>query len=156
MIINIENHFKEMSCNYIFANTPVDLSTLLLKDAKHYFDDGNYYKALKRLLVATKYKKPVNRKLIVAITELFNSEVGRLYLVKNEIDACIIFLNKYSSRLDIKAVKSFLSNIGMRDLSVDKLEAISKSYGDLINKEALKFFKEYKISPDSLPPYNTI
>jgi len=156
MIINIEGHFKEMSCNYIFGNTPADLTKLLLKDAEHYYESGNYYKALKRILVATKYKRPVNRKLIVAITELFNSAVGDLYLVKNEIDACIIFLDKYSSKLDQKAVKAFLSNIGMRDLSVDKLKDLSTAYGDLINKEALKFFNQYKLSADKLPPYNKL
>lgn len=156
MIINVEGHFKEMSCNYILGSTPADLTYMLLKDAEHYYEAGNYYKALKRILVATKYKRPVNRKLIVAITELFNSAVGDLYLVKNEIDACIIFLNKYSSKLDQKAVKSFLSNIGMRDLSVDKLEALSTAYGDLINKEALKFFEKYNLSASKLPPYNEL
>jgi len=156
MIINIEGHFKEMSCNYIFSSAPADLSIMLLKDAEHYYEAGNYYKALKRILVATKYRKPVNRKLIVAITDLFNSSIGDLYLVKNEIDASIIFLDKYSSKLDQKAVKTFLSNIGMRGLSVDKLEALSKAYGDLINKEALKFFEHYKLSADKLPPYNKL
>ncbi len=156
MIINIEGHFKEMSCNYIFANTPADLSALLLKDAQHYYEDGNYYKALKRILVATKYKKPINRKLIVTITDFFNSEIGKLYLVKNEIDACIIFLSKYNSRVDLKSIKAFLSNIGMRDLSISKLDDLSKAYGELINKEALKFIEHYKLSVKKLPPYNKV
>jgi hypothetical protein len=159
LILNLSGHFKEVSCIYFFSDELFDVKTYtqaLLKDAKDYYDDGKYYKSLKRLMIASKTESPPDRNLIVAISKLFNSEVGKLYQKKNEIDAGIIFMEKYNSLFDGKLVKVFIKNIGLKDMSPDKLQDLSDAYGDLINKEGLKFYEKYKLKAGELPQYNTI
>jgi len=159
LILNLSGHFKEVSCIYFFSDELFDAKTYtqaLLKDAKDYYDDGKYYKSLKRLMIASKTESPPDRNLIVAISKLFNSEVGKLYQKKNEIDAGIIFMEKYNSLFDGKLVKVFIKNIGFGNMSPDKLQDLSDAYGDLINKEGLKFYEKYKLKAGELPQYNTI
>jgi hypothetical protein len=158
-IVMLDGIFKELSVIYFFnPKKPVmsDYIQALLKDQKHYYDDKKYYKSLKRLMLAGKYESPPDKSLIMAITELFNSSVGALYQLKNEIDACIIFMDKYKDKLNQKRVQLFIKNIGFDNLDRNQLEELSNEYGKLIDKEALKFYKMNKLKVSVLPKYNSI
>jgi len=147
--------FKEVSCIYFFANEALDMSTYikaLLDDQKDYEKEGKYYKSLKRLLLAAKYEDPPDKNLMVLISSLFNSYVGKLYELANEIDATIIYKNKYGSD---KRVKLFIKNIGLDNVNPDKLEDLSKDYFNLINREAKKFYEVYDLKVGVLPKWNS-
>lgn len=159
-IILLDGLLKEISCIYFFKSEPLDREKYiktLLDDQVSYYDDKKYYKSLKRLMLATKYKNPIDFKLINVITNLFNSSVGALYMLKNEIDACLIFAKKYNETpRGNKIVKMFIKNIGLGNLDVKKLESLSSEYGKLIDREALKYAKEHKLPVGELAKFNTI
>jgi hypothetical protein len=107
-------------------------------------------------MIATKNESPPDRNLMVLISKLFNSEVGKLYLKKNEIDACLIFMDKFNGVFDNKLVKLFIKNIGLGNMPPDKLKELSDAYGIVIDGEALKFYEKYKLKAGELPKYNTV
>lgn len=147
--------FKEVSCIYFFGKDEFDkprYANALLADQKDYYEEGKYYKSLKRLMVAAKAENPPDRKLIVKITKLFNSDIGKLYQVKNEIDAAIIFLERYPSAF-AKRMVDRLRYVAGRPLTVQSLKDLSESYGDLIDGAGLKFYKANRLKPGRLPNY---
>lgn len=158
-IIMLDGIFKELSVIYFFnPKKPVmrDYIQVLLDDQKNYYEEKKYYKSLKRLMLSAKYTNPPDRNLIISITELFNSSVGALYQLKNEIDACIIFMDKFKDKLNEKRAKLFVKNIGFNNLNREQLQQLSDEYGKLIDGEALKFYKLNKLKVGSLPKYNTV
>jgi hypothetical protein len=148
--------FKEVSCIYFFSSKPLvmkDYIRALLDDQKQYYDSGKKYKSLKRLMLSAKYENPPDKNLIIAITRFFNSMVGQLYELDNIIQAGIIYRNKHG--IDIK-IKQFIRNIGMGNLDPNKLEELSKDYQNIINTEANKLYKLYKLPVGNLPIWNSI
>jgi hypothetical protein len=163
LIYNQEGYFKEVSCIYFFSNEELDKKEYmkaLLKDVKDYYNEGDYYKSLKRLFSVAKSKNPPDEKLMVEITKLFNSQVGKLYQKKNEIDASIIFMDKYKdddNLFNSKLIKMFIKNIGLKNMSPNKLPELSEAYNDIINREALKFYEKNKSIKDyKIEDVNTI
>jgi len=159
-IIYLKNDtFKEVSCIYFFSNKPLIMNEYiqaLLDDQKHYYDDGKYYKSLKRLMLSAKYKEPSDKNLIITITSLFNSYVGKLYELDNQIQAAIIYMNKYKDKNAQQRIKYFIKSIGLGDMNPDKLEEVSKEYQKIINGEALKFYKKFNLPVGHLPKWNSI
>jgi hypothetical protein len=158
-ILTINGEFKEVSVIYFFSNESIAVDKyrqILLDDQKHYYDDGKYYKSLKRLMLASKYLDTPDRNLIKLITKMFNSQVGKLYQTKNMIDAVIIFMNKYNTPADVKKIKDFLTDIGLKQIKLNDLEKLSEAYGKLIDREGLSFYKNYNVPVGHLPEYNTI
>jgi hypothetical protein len=105
-------------------------------------------------MLASKYKEPQDFQLIIAITQLFNSAVGQLYQLKNEVDACIIYQDKYPE--DIKRVRLFMDKLGLKGVMSSQLENLSKEYANIFNREALKLYKKLKLPVNKLPPYESI
>jgi hypothetical protein len=158
-IIMVDGIMKELSVIYFFNSKPINMADyrkILLEDQKHYYDDKKYYKSLKRLMLAGKYTDPPDKSLIMAITQLFNSPVGALYQLKNEIDACIIFMDKFKDKKSDKLVKLFIKNIGFDGMDKSKLQKLSDEYGALIDREGLKFYKEHNLKVNKLPKYNSV
>lgn len=156
-LIYDNNTFKEVSCIYFFSSEPLDKEQYvktLLEDQKSYYDKGDYYKSLKRLMLASKYKDPQDFQLIIAITQIFNSVVGQLYQLKNEVDACIIYQDKYPE--DMQRVRLFMDKLGLKGVMSSQLENLSKEYAKIFNREALKLYKKLKLPINKLPPFNTI
>jgi len=156
LIIFLEGKFKEVSIIYYFDNKPLDINSYiknLLKDQKEYYDERQYYKSLKRLLVASKYKPVIDKNLIIAITQLFNSMTGQLYQIKNELDAGLIYYDKYH---DDKLLKLFIDNMGLRGIKINQLKELSEEYGRIINREGEKFYELHKLKVGHLPKYNTV
>lgn len=162
LIYNIKGHFKEVSCIYFFSNEELNKKEYikgLLTDSKDYYDEGNYYKSLKRLMSVAKSQEPPDKNLIVEISKLFNSEVGKLYQKKNEIDASIIFMDKYKDDDNLfndKLIKMFIKNIGLKNMSPNKLPILSEKYDNIINTEAYKFFNTHNLKAGEIPKYNVV
>ena len=134
-LIYDNNSFKEVSCIYFFSSEPLDKEQYvktLLEDQKSYYDKGDYYKSLKRLMLASKYAEPQDFQLIIAITQLFNSAVGQLYQLKNEVDACIIYQDKFPE--ESKRVRLFIDKIGLKGVMSSQLEDLSKEYSKIFNE----------------------
>lgn len=151
LVININNanDFKEVSCIYFFNTDNKELSideyTANLKaDQKELFNEHKYYKSLKRLLIIAKINDDL--KLMEKLTNLFNSAIGKLYVLKNQLDACMILLETHKKdKLIQKRVEMFLTNNGLKGLKLNKIKDLSNDYDKLINEEGLKFYKENKI-----------
>lgn len=154
-IIFFNGVFKEVSCIYFFSNKPLNMNDYikaLLEDQEHYYDEGKYYKSLKRLMLSAKYANPPDKSLIILITRFFNSMVGKLYELDNELQACEIYRGKFG---DNERVKMFIRNIGLDGLEPSKLKDLSKDYQNLINGEALKFYSLYKLPVGHLPVWGS-
>jgi len=139
--------FQEVSCIYFF-NKIDDNNFLegyineLLVDQKEKYDEGKYYKSLKRFMVASKLQDPPNINPIIGITNFFNSKVGEIYQKTNYLMACQIYIEKFG--IDAR-VRMFLNNIGLKGLNPKKISDIIKDYENLYNSEALKFYKHFNI-----------
>ena len=156
-VVDLDGVFKEVSALYFLSSTPLDNAKYqaeLLKDSVEKYKDGKPYKALKRMFMAEKLQDrlghPLNIDLINNITDFFNSEVGNLYEKMNQIDAALIFHEKYAGPMDMRRLDRFISNIGLAGINVLQLPQISKDYNKIIQREALKFFKTYKLTPGKL------
>lgn len=139
--------FQEVSCIYFFNKVNFeDLKKIygseLLQDQIEKYDEGKYYKSLKRFMVACKVQDPPNLNPIIGITNFFNSYVGKVYQLNNYLMACQIYIDKFG--VDDK-VRMFLSNIGLKGLDPNKIDEISAEYDKLYNSEALKFYKHFGI-----------
>ena len=88
LLLNVASQVIHFNVNLI--NLKDDQKELFIKEHK-------YYKSLKRLLIIAKINGDL--KLMVKLTDLFNSAVGKLYVLKNQLDACMLLLetikNKY-------------------------------------------------------------
>lgn len=157
-VVDLNGSFKEVSALYFLSSTPLDNAKYqaeLLKDAEEKYKDGKPYKALKRMFMAEKLQgrlgRAVDMTLIRHITDFFNSEVGKLYERMNQIDAALIFHDKYSGPMDMRRLDRFITNIGLSGINVLQLPQVSKDYNKIIQREALKFFKQHKLTPGKLP-----
>lgn len=161
-IIFIEGICKEISVIYFFANKTInreDYIRSLLDDNVHYYEDEKYYKSLKRMMLACKYAEPPRLGAIKAISSLFNSKYGYMYQLKNEIDACIIYLEKYKGTPEaFRRAEIFLINKGLRDVAkptIKSLEKLSKEYAKVFDDEAKKFYKKYAVKVGKIPTLNS-
>jgi len=140
------NKFQDVSIIYFFNKEKVDMNNYydsVLQDQKDYYNEGKYYKSLKRLMVSLKLQDPQNVNMIIGITNFFNSEVGRVYQLNNFITACLTYINKYG--MD-ERVRLFLNKFKLPDnITKEELEGISKKFENLYNKEAKKFYEHFKI-----------
>ena len=156
-IIYLKNGmFKEVSCIFFFNAEPLNINKyrdVLLDDQKYYYNLKKYYKSLKRIMVASKYSPNIDNNFIILISSLFNSGVGKLYELDNEIQAAIIYLDKFGPDARIKM---FIHDIGLFNMNPNKLKDVSDDYNKLINREALNFYKKYKIPIGKLPKFDTI
>lgn len=159
LIINLNNmnEFKEVSCIYFFNHSKNDISIdeylkSLKQDQVELYNEGKYYKSLKRLLIISKLKDDL--KMVEKLTTLFNSEIGKLYLLKNEIEASQLFLNSTRRKPDYKnnqkRVKLFLSNNGLKGLRLSQMDEVVKIYDKMINDAGLQFYKDNKITLKNL------
>lgn len=157
-IVFIDGICKEISVIYFFGKGGIsnkDYIKALLDDNIAYYNEGKYYKSLKRIMVPCKLVEPQRLGAIVNISKLFNSKVGWLYQLKNQIDALIIFLENYKGAEATKRAKIFLINLGLKGVPLKKLGDLSADYGKLIDREGLKFYKHYKLKPGKVPSINS-
>jgi hypothetical protein len=157
-IVFIEGVCKEISVIYFFGKGGIsneDYIKALLADNVTYYNEGKYYKSLKRIMVPCKLVEPQRLGAVVNISGLFNSQVGLLYQVKNQIDALIIFLEHYKGAEANKRAQIFLINLGLKGVSVKDLPNLSADYGKLIDREGLRFYKHYNLKPGKIPAVNS-
>lgn len=146
-----------------------DSPQTLKEDMKRfYYEKGNYLKVLKRLFIIAQNDK--NKKLTKKLVDIFESDIGKVYKIKSEIDTMISILDNYHDKTTIERVKNSLqslkqdsSNTGFqfpqtyynkydklltyksaRSL-IPKMEKIKEYLLDLVNKEVMKQIKSKRI-----------
>jgi hypothetical protein len=136
-IVRIQSTFVELSIIYSFSRGEEDFKMSVKKDIRELYDEGKYYKVLKRIFsIVSKEKKNVERdNKLVLLTNFFNSDIGKIYQDASNLRAIKLLLDNYEdedtrrkAELNLKDLKLKLSDIG-------KLE---RSY----NREAKKVLEE--------------
>jgi len=122
-VIYYDYNFMELSIIYSF-NLIEDMTffiTELKEDKKELYDNGMFYKALKRLLALYKLKN-TNLDTIVELTKFFNSKIGILYRMNSRLKAIKLILEHYDDIDVLKKVKVSLFDMGLQDnVNIDKL-----------------------------------
>jgi len=111
-----------------------NIETALFKDVKHYLDDGNYLKALKRLFAYFRISKK-EPTLTQSLVDFFNSPVGELSSYKSDLELITIMIEQTFKPIAKKHIIYNLEHIEKR---------ISPQYKDLV-KGILKEKTESKI-----------
>jgi hypothetical protein len=96
------------------ALTKTDYLENITQDIKSYLNDGNYWKALKRIFSIARLNDEKRR--IERLVPVFNGDLGRLYSVLSDIRILIYLLeegrgSKAVIRAEIDGFRSRLSNI---------------------------------------------
>lgn len=116
------NRFTDFSVIYEFKNKGktlnpaiADIGASLQEDVDAYKATGNYFKALKREFALAKYKD--DRKRMEQLTEILNSDLGRLYHIVGDIKTLVDVVKDFDNaklptiRYEIDQFKSRLSNV---------------------------------------------
>ena len=127
-VLWFDYHFKELSIVYIFHGSKYGIDEVK-KDYEELIQEGNNYKALKRLFGL--YKITNNKKEAVKLTKFFNSSFGKLYEVNSNLKTLLMMPNE-DMRKEINLKFSKLSP----DINLEK--EIEKN--DItLNNEAKKY-----------------
>ena len=127
-VLWFDYHFKELSIVYIFNGSKYGIDEVK-KDYEELIQEGNNYKALKRLFGL--YKITNNKKEAVKLTKFFNSSFGKLYEVNSNLKTLLMMPNE-DTRKEI--------NLKFLKLSLDiNLEKEIEKNDITLNNEAKKY-----------------
>ena len=154
IFIRDRNLFTELSSIYSFSPMP-PIRTLIEKirgDFTMYYNDGNYYKSLKRMYSI--YKLQDKKSKLVELSTLFNSETGYKYSISSNLKAIKLLLEHYSDDPSIiNALRANLSDIGHKvGEKIDteaKIDAIIDDLDKKIKQETVVWLNRHK---SILPP----
>ena len=167
IIYDVRNEHNERVNNY-----RVNVKESLENDIKNYISTGKYYKALKRYYSKLKYEHKHNKQNLNEMKDLikfFNSQVGILNSVKNDIETILIlvesesvlpaekilnvinsFIYRLSNVYDVNeflkkedSILKILHKIVKQDFNkktLRMLEALKGDLEDMINKHAKNYF----------------
>jgi hypothetical protein len=149
IFIRATSKLTELSIIYAFQDVPADeiLIKQISEDYKHYKSVGNIYKSLKRLFSV--YRLEGNKDKMVKLSELFNSEAGKLYSLSSNLKAVKLILeNDVSGKNLGEKVRVNLQDISKtigKPLRTEKeIDKAIKSLDIEINKRAKSFVAENK------------
>ena len=154
IFIRDRNLFTELSSIYSFSPMP-PIRVLIEKirgDFNMYYNDGNYYKSLKRMYSI--YKLQDKKQKLVELSTLFNSETGYKYSISSNLKAIKLLLEHYSDDPSIiNALRANLSDIGHKvGENIDseaKIDAIIADLDKKIKEETIVWLNRHK---SVLPP----
>ena len=102
-VLWFDYHFKELSIVYIFNGSKYGIDEVK-KDYEELIQEGNNYKALKRLFGL--YKITNNKKEAVKLTKFFNSSFGKLYEVNSNLKTLLMMPNEDTRKeINLKFLK---------------------------------------------------
>lgn len=113
MIARIEHRFVEVSCIYQFSQSPTteEYKKDIEKDIIELKSEGNYYKVLKREF--SMYKAQKNKKKLLELTKIFNSEMGKEYQIISNLEAIQKLQTYYKDKNTNKKVLLNLKELGL-------------------------------------------
>ena len=141
--------YTELSSIYSFNPEPLNYDELrksLIDDMKDLIKEKKYYKSLKRLFAILKlaphFDEEIDYPELVEMSKLFNSVVGELYRDNSVLKAIKLVEEFYPDNVEMIKKNYYVFN-NMRFRDYNDLDKIISSYDDLINREGLKFIKQY-------------
>ena len=157
MIVLVDNAFIELSDNYYFKvdgkplYKPITMKQIqfdLEKDSKVCFDEGRYFKYLKRMYSLAVMKN--NKKIIILLNSYFNSIVGLCYKCSSDLEILELLLDCKFRKVKIDDVHNNLQAIKQKLSSCREIEhkSFSKAIDDICDIHDLKLVKNqiHKIS----------
>lgn len=135
----------------------------IIEDMMKYYSKGkrNYMKILKRLFIISRLDK--NKQLEQKLIDIFNSDIGKIYKVKSDVEAIIKVMELYKNKTtrdriknSLQNLKEYLSNMNIYKNriytlfdgipTINKLNKIKKHLLLISNKLLLQKLKEDKIN----------
>jgi hypothetical protein len=119
----VDKEFVEISCNYYFSNSSVNVEDVLLSltlDIKKYYHEKKYFKMMKRVL---SFRMIKNENVDNLIT-LFNSKTGFLYQLHHKTDV-VVFILENRIKFNINDVNNMIDNI-IHSLPDDVIKQLTK------------------------------
>jgi len=137
-IIFIDGLFREVSIIYNFKKTDTkEIEKTLNQDLTELINEGNYYKALKRVFSLLKNDE-ANKPVLVKLSKIFNSNIGFVYQRLNNLKAVKLFNETYKDSVSSNMASLVLKNLGYKDMS--KLNEYIKKDNNFINKSVENLF----------------
>jgi len=139
VIALIKGRYTELSCIYEFRNNGKTLNKdeshakpeeAIKEDILFYEAEGNRYKALKRKFSLAKLKNDIPT--VERYHRIINSELGKLYVVYNDVKTLTDLLDSYTLNKD--DVKDAISGFKRRLSRIYSLEHYLKQEKELLNE----------------------
>jgi len=136
-IVRIEGRFVELSIIYSFSRGEEDFKMSVKKDIRELYEEGKYYKVLKRIFsMLSKEKKSIERDdKLVLLTNFFNSEVGKMYQDASNLRAIKLLLENYEDEDTRRKAELNLKDLKLKLSDITKLEKV-------YNREAKKILDQ--------------
>ena len=133
-VLWLEYVFKDLSIIYIFKTTPYSIDDIK-DDYDALIQEGNNYKALKRLFSIYKFTK--NRTQAIKLTTFFNSEYGKLYEINSNLKTIQLMTQHYDDDSINKKIA-----INLKYLKINPaydIDELIKSNDIILNNVAKKY-----------------
>lgn len=186
IVAYINGRFSDFSNIYILKyngipinNVDLNEQSSIKQDLMYFLSSDNYYKAFKRLFSLVRKEGVGNGSqqgdLLQKLTTMFNSDLGRLYLLKTDIETLIFLLDNFKNispeklRYELNQFRVRLGNIysidkvgtdkeleSLKKLTQlptltaglkNKLELLREKYTTILNKETLNYAEENSLLP---------
>lgn len=125
------NNFSDFSILYTFKyrgrvlnNIKLDAEHEIKKNLLYYEADGNYFKVAKRIFALAKLDG--DNATIEKLTELFNSDLGRLYSIISDAST-ILYLLENEKNLPIEKIRFEIDQFRGRLASIYSIDAVNKT-----------------------------
>ena len=121
-IVFLDFVFKEVSIMYIFKENDMDTDDIIKKltdDYSELINNGEKFKAMKRVFSVYKIQKdhPNMKKL----TSLFNSNLGKIYVINSNLKTILLLKTKYDDPLTMKRIE-----VNLKFLKIDPNDDLNK------------------------------
>jgi hypothetical protein len=179
VVAYVDGAYTDFSIIYIFIykntiinDTNIDPITSLKDDIHYNYVSGNYYKLAKRIYSLAQSEK--NDSLLSSLTTLFNSDLGRLYIIVTNLTVIQfllendVLLSKEKIHYELEQTRKRLGNIYQTDnvntlrvlndiLQLEKsksmetlrngIDALIEKFVNILNKETLYRLRRLKLIP---------
>ena len=145
-VILLSGLFVELSIIYTVRNgqkvTAEDIIKSVKIDYNHYVEDGQIFKALKRLFIIIKLLDiDKSHKTLDGLLQFFNSDAGRLYKQASALKAIVLFREHFKDAQSERIAESVYKNLGFKD-SISKIQSHIHQNEKIFNKAAMDYYEE--------------
>jgi len=131
LVVWLENRFVEFSMIYAFRPDKNDISKSLKDDIKKFQFNQNYFKMSKRIFSLSQIYD--DKTTINILSDLFNSDLGILYLLNSDIKT-LIYLFENVDNLPYNRIKKEFTSFNKRLRNIKLYFSDNKMISKIINK----------------------
>lgn len=156
VVIWVNNVFIDTSCLYQLSDTlnkisedPDTTEKKIIDEVKNEIielkKEKSYFKILKRYYFIFSFHPKTYNNQMIELLKYFNSDIGKLYQEKSELDATKRVLIHYDDTLTKQRAESFLKSLNIEPIHINNLDPIIQKYNNIINNESKNIINNYKI-----------